>query len=39
MDIAVLDETVSSVFEISTSEDTLTLTAEDGTSATYARMK
>jgi len=39
MDISVLDETVASVFEFSLEEDTLTLTSEDGISATYERAK
>ncbi len=39
MDITVLDSTVASVFEFSLAEDTLTLTSEDGISATYGRVK
>lgn len=39
IDVAVLDETVSSVFDFSLAEDALTLTSEDGISATYERVK
>lgn len=39
MDISVLDETVAGVFRFSLAEDTLTLTSEDGISATYGRVK
>lgn len=39
MDIAILDETVTSVYAMTLSQDSLTLTAEDGASATYKRVR